>query len=440
MEALLTKAEDALCLLHDYATKGTSVSAEELAEVEKFVDSLGPDGVAKAKLRAKQRNALHSSAFAYVDSKGGRHLPIHDKAHVKNALARFNQTHFESAKAKAAAGRKIRAKAKELGVSVGDGDKVAKDLAELDEFLKSTGVPDFATETPTENGHVTSTGQSGLAGPVTAGIETTQPADSIGGKSPYVIPDEARVDINESHGTAKEDELIEIVDKADWLEVAAKTDHSEGPSGETNQTADIGAKASEEEEIIMQITKEDLVAAIGESVAKSTREGFAAAVQSVLDKREKAAKAERKAAKKAVKAEAKKNANNGGDVSEGDVRSIVRSEHDAEDVDAAGGGETAAITKQLAELNDRVNKALGQPVSGGPVLDGIARGSLETLEGAREQVAKSEIDQDIETLEKEVEVLKSKNGPDAAYRLSEVSQVLTLKKLQKQHYAEFGAF
>src|SRR5262245_48086728 len=28
--------------------------------------------------------------FAYVDSKGRRRLPIHDEAHVRNALARFN--------------------------------------------------------------------------------------------------------------------------------------------------------------------------------------------------------------------------------------------------------------------------------------------------------------------------------------------------------------
>ena len=39
---------------------------------------------------------LPDSAFAYVDSQGKRRLPINDAAHVRNALARFNQVAFES--------------------------------------------------------------------------------------------------------------------------------------------------------------------------------------------------------------------------------------------------------------------------------------------------------------------------------------------------------
>jgi hypothetical protein len=46
-------------------------------------------------LTAKKRAQLRNAAFAYVDSKGRRRLPIHDEAHVRNALARFNQTKFE---------------------------------------------------------------------------------------------------------------------------------------------------------------------------------------------------------------------------------------------------------------------------------------------------------------------------------------------------------
>jgi len=48
-----------------------------------------------AKLDAAERAKLPASAFAYVDSKGRRRLPIHDEAHVRNALARFNQVQFE---------------------------------------------------------------------------------------------------------------------------------------------------------------------------------------------------------------------------------------------------------------------------------------------------------------------------------------------------------
>jgi class 3 adenylate cyclase len=48
-----------------------------------------------ARLDAKTRAKLPDSAFAYVDSQGRRRLPINDAAHVRNALARFNQVIFE---------------------------------------------------------------------------------------------------------------------------------------------------------------------------------------------------------------------------------------------------------------------------------------------------------------------------------------------------------
>ena len=48
-----------------------------------------------ARLGATKRAKLPDRAFAYVDSHGHRRLPIHDAAHVRNALARFNQVAFE---------------------------------------------------------------------------------------------------------------------------------------------------------------------------------------------------------------------------------------------------------------------------------------------------------------------------------------------------------
>lgn len=48
-----------------------------------------------AQLDAKTRAQLPDSAFAYIDSQGKRRLPINDAAHVRNALARFNQVQFE---------------------------------------------------------------------------------------------------------------------------------------------------------------------------------------------------------------------------------------------------------------------------------------------------------------------------------------------------------
>jgi class 3 adenylate cyclase len=48
-----------------------------------------------AQLGAAERARLPDSAFAYIDARGRRRLPIHDAGHVRNALARFNQVVFE---------------------------------------------------------------------------------------------------------------------------------------------------------------------------------------------------------------------------------------------------------------------------------------------------------------------------------------------------------
>lgn len=60
-----------------------------------------------ARLKTSKRARLPDSAFAYVDSRGGRRLPIHDKAHVKNALARFNQVAFEDDAARERARKRL---------------------------------------------------------------------------------------------------------------------------------------------------------------------------------------------------------------------------------------------------------------------------------------------------------------------------------------------
>jgi class 3 adenylate cyclase len=48
-----------------------------------------------ARLDSSKRAELPDSAFAYIDSRGRRRLPIHDESHVRNALARFNQVRFD---------------------------------------------------------------------------------------------------------------------------------------------------------------------------------------------------------------------------------------------------------------------------------------------------------------------------------------------------------
>ena len=79
-----------------------------------------------AELDTKSRDKLRTSQFAYVDSKGGEHLPINDEEHIRNAMARFNQTDFESAAAKERARRKIVAAAKKHDIEVSDDSNVAK--------------------------------------------------------------------------------------------------------------------------------------------------------------------------------------------------------------------------------------------------------------------------------------------------------------------------
>lgn len=69
-----------------------------------------------AKLGADDRANLPDSAFAYVDSRGRRRLPIHDEAHVRNALARFNQVRFESDDARERARMRLLKAAKKYGI------------------------------------------------------------------------------------------------------------------------------------------------------------------------------------------------------------------------------------------------------------------------------------------------------------------------------------
>ncbi len=535
IEDEMTKAVDALGLLHDYAAKGT-VTASELAEVQSFIDGLGKETVEKAKLKAKERNALPDSAFAYIDSHGGRHLPVQDAAHVRNALARFDQTHFESAEAKAKAHRKIVARAKELGVEVEKG---------------SPGVPDEATETPTENGHVDDAGRSGLAGPETAGVRHPHgdPSFALGGESTYEIPVEGRVTdhpaepgrINRGGGmeVGKQWE-IEVVGKDNWLSrenptpaeettpgdtawetydaetldgvarglaaaaqaveairtreaieaisgnpsewldayqldcagadiasalalvaalayheqaaehgaekagrrhsardlamLRAARDHLNDLLGEHDKPAGDGAKASEEEDIMTTVTKEELA----QTIAKASKQGF---MEALVDQRKAAKKAERKAAK-AAKKQAKKNANNGGDITAGEENAAVHSTHDADDVASVGGGETPSIAKsggknklvkEVAELRGLVEKMASRPRSGGPVLDGVARGAFPASEGRlTETVTKSE-NSEIERLAKELDEVSKRPGPENAAKASEISQQLTLARLREAH-------
>jgi class 3 adenylate cyclase len=67
-------------------------------------------------LTAKERAQLPDSAFAYIDSRGRRRLPIHDASHVRNALARFGQVAFEDEAARDRARSRLLRAAKKHGI------------------------------------------------------------------------------------------------------------------------------------------------------------------------------------------------------------------------------------------------------------------------------------------------------------------------------------
>ena len=112
---------------------------EALKKVDLYEDC-GED-VEKKKLNAAARNKLKDSDFAYIGPDGEKHLPIHDAAHVRNALARLNQTGISS-EAKAKAKRKILAAARRFGVNVSksDAESVIKEVLANSEFLSDNEI------------------------------------------------------------------------------------------------------------------------------------------------------------------------------------------------------------------------------------------------------------------------------------------------------------
>jgi class 3 adenylate cyclase len=69
-----------------------------------------------ARLESASRANLPDSAFAYIDSRGRRRLPINDAAHVRNALARFNQVVFEDEHARERGRTRLLKAAKRYGI------------------------------------------------------------------------------------------------------------------------------------------------------------------------------------------------------------------------------------------------------------------------------------------------------------------------------------
>jgi class 3 adenylate cyclase len=69
-----------------------------------------------ARLGPSERSNLPDRAFAYIDSRGRRRLPIHDPSHVRNALARFGRVTFESDEARDRARQRLLNAAKKFKI------------------------------------------------------------------------------------------------------------------------------------------------------------------------------------------------------------------------------------------------------------------------------------------------------------------------------------
>lgn len=100
----------------------TQIRAESISEVPLYemVDPKHCDIACCENGEFKGRADLKDSQFGYVSDDGkDRKLPIHDAAHARNALARFNQTDLPADK-KAGVLSKIKRAAKKFGVQVSD--------------------------------------------------------------------------------------------------------------------------------------------------------------------------------------------------------------------------------------------------------------------------------------------------------------------------------
>jgi hypothetical protein len=76
------------------------------------------------RLTTEQRHEIPDREFACIQKDGKRLLPIENAEHVRDALARWPVTEFESEQCKEEARKKILAAARKFGVAVSPTDKI----------------------------------------------------------------------------------------------------------------------------------------------------------------------------------------------------------------------------------------------------------------------------------------------------------------------------
>jgi hypothetical protein len=182
-------------------------------QVAKAAADATEDGDAeKAKLSAAELNDLPDKAFAHIepggekDSEGKttprskRHFAIHDKTHADNAAARIAQG--------AQFGHKALPKVKAAQAKFGE-DNASKGAVQ--DALHGTATPERAGYDPT-------TGQSGVAGPVTTGARAlAEPRTAGGGQSTYTIPAEDKQDLTKTAGPHVAFAVSSLVDAIEHL-------------------------------------------------------------------------------------------------------------------------------------------------------------------------------------------------------------------------------
>ncbi|HKS95405.1 MAG TPA: DUF6582 domain-containing protein, partial [Terriglobia bacterium] len=124
--------------LRKFAAPGLARLSED--DVHRIAEAVEKSLTKDAKTKRVGGKDLPSSAFAYVGDKDDTStwkLPVHDAAHARNALARFNQTQGIPAGEKAKVKARIVSAAKKFGIEVSE---EAKKLAAALEFLTGDGL------------------------------------------------------------------------------------------------------------------------------------------------------------------------------------------------------------------------------------------------------------------------------------------------------------
>ena len=80
-----------------------------------------------SRLTSGERKELPDRDFAYIDRNGGRHLPIENAEHVRDAISRWPLTEFDSHDSREEARKRILEAAKEFGINVSPSDFIVKD-------------------------------------------------------------------------------------------------------------------------------------------------------------------------------------------------------------------------------------------------------------------------------------------------------------------------